>query len=77
MGYTIGAYKGHGILQFKILRRLCKINRVRTLNFRRAGYGLFRDLVRIPWETTLKEKGCKNKWMVFKNSLLKVKHSPF
>lgn len=56
---------------------MCKINRVRTLNFRRAGFDLFRDLVRIPWETTLKEKGCKNKWLVFKNSLVKVKHSPF
>ncbi|KFQ24942.1 hypothetical protein N332_13039, partial [Mesitornis unicolor] len=44
-----------------------------TLDFCRADFGLFRDLVgRIPWEAVLKDKGVQEGWTLFKKELLKV-----
>ncbi|KFM02772.1 hypothetical protein AS27_04311, partial [Aptenodytes forsteri] len=41
---------------------------VRTLNFRKVNFQLFKDLVnRTPWETALRDKGAEQSWQIFKN----------
>jgi len=40
---------------------------VRTLNFRRANFQLFKEIVRrTPWETVLRDRGTEQSWQVFK-----------
>ncbi|KFR08823.1 hypothetical protein N306_10297, partial [Opisthocomus hoazin] len=41
---------------------------VRTLNFRRANFQLFKEIVRrTPWETVLRDRGTEQSWQVFKD----------
>ncbi|KFR14245.1 hypothetical protein N306_11783, partial [Opisthocomus hoazin] len=41
---------------------------VRTLNFRRANFQLFKEIVRrSPWETVLRDRGTEQSWQVFKD----------
>ncbi|KFQ22176.1 hypothetical protein N332_09245, partial [Mesitornis unicolor] len=47
--------------------------RTAPLDFWRADFGLFRDLVgRIPWEAVLKGQGVQEGWALFKKELLKA-----
>ena len=42
---------------------------VRTLNFRKANFQLFKELVRrTPWETVLRERGTEQSWQIFKDT---------
>jgi len=46
---------------------------VRTLNFRRANFRLFKELLdEIPWETVLRDKGMKQRWQLFKDIFLRA-----
>ncbi|KFW09685.1 hypothetical protein N327_13834, partial [Fulmarus glacialis] len=47
--------------------------RVRTLNFRRANFQLFKELVDgAPWETALRDKGAQQSWQLFKDIILSM-----
>ncbi|KFR00189.1 hypothetical protein Y956_08025, partial [Nipponia nippon] len=42
---------------------------VRTLNFRKANFQLFKELInRTPWEIALRDKGAEQSWQVFKDT---------
>ncbi|KFQ53833.1 hypothetical protein N334_03108, partial [Pelecanus crispus] len=42
---------------------------VRTLNFRKANFQLFKELVRrTPWETVLGDRGREQSWQIFKDT---------
>ncbi|KFQ20168.1 hypothetical protein N332_09221, partial [Mesitornis unicolor] len=42
---------------------------VRTLNFRKANFQLFKELVnRTPWQMALKDKGAEQSWQIFKEA---------
>ncbi|KFP65292.1 hypothetical protein N322_12895, partial [Cariama cristata] len=42
---------------------------VRTLNFRKANFQLFKDLVnRTPWETALRDNRAEQSWQIFKDA---------
>ncbi|KFQ62135.1 hypothetical protein N334_11299, partial [Pelecanus crispus] len=42
---------------------------VRTLNFRKANFHLFNELVRrTPWETVLRDRGTEQSWQIFKDT---------
>ncbi|KFO04167.1 hypothetical protein N312_10892, partial [Balearica regulorum gibbericeps] len=44
-----------------------------TLDFRRADFGLFRDLLgRIPWDKALEGRGAQDSWLIFKGHLLQA-----
>ncbi|KFQ01311.1 hypothetical protein N330_00721, partial [Leptosomus discolor] len=44
-------------------------SKVRTLNFRKANFQFFKDLVsRTPWETALRDKGAEQSWQIFKDA---------
>jgi len=61
-------------VEFKILRaarRVC--SKLATLAFRRADFGLLRDLLgRIPWDKALEGIGAQESWSVFKDHLLQA-----
>ncbi|KFR01231.1 hypothetical protein N306_09969, partial [Opisthocomus hoazin] len=41
---------------------------VKTLNFRKANFQLFKEIVRrTPWETILRDRGTEQSWQVFKD----------
>ncbi|GAB0182547.1 hypothetical protein GRJ2_000720000 [Grus japonensis] len=64
----------HKMVEFRILRaarRAC--SKLTTLDFRRADFGLFRDLLgRIPWDKVLEGRGAQDSWLVFKGHLLQA-----
>ncbi|GAB0181714.1 hypothetical protein GRJ2_000636700 [Grus japonensis] len=64
----------HKMVEFRILRavrRAC--SKLTTLDFRRADFGLFRDLLgRIPWDKVLKGRGAQDSWLIFKGQLLQA-----
>ncbi|KFQ76863.1 hypothetical protein N335_14424, partial [Phaethon lepturus] len=48
-------------------------SQVRTLNFRKANFQLFRELVsRTPWETALRHKGAGQSWRVFRDAFCRA-----
>ena len=56
---------------FGIMRK--KVSRVATLDFKRANFKLFRELLsRVPWESAFEGLGVYECQSVFKNSLLKA-----
>ncbi|GAB0204391.1 hypothetical protein GRJ2_002904700 [Grus japonensis] len=64
----------HKMVEFRILRaarRVC--SKLTTLNFRRADFDLFRDLLgRIPWDKALEGRGAQDSWLIFKHHLLQA-----
>ncbi|GAB0188477.1 hypothetical protein GRJ2_001313000 [Grus japonensis] len=64
----------HEMVEFKILRAVRRAHsKFTTLDFRRAGFGLFRDLLgRVPWDEALEERGAQESWLVFKDHLLQA-----
>ena len=52
-----------------------KNSRITSMNFWRADFGLFRDLlVEISWETGLKSKRALKSWLIFKDMVLKAQN---
>jgi len=48
-------------------------SKLATLDFRRADFGLLRDLRgRIPWDKGLEGRGAQESWSVFKDHLLQA-----
>jgi len=46
---------------------------VRNLNFRKANFQLFRELVNgTPWERVLRDRGAEQSWQIFKDTLQRV-----
>ncbi|GAB0203482.1 hypothetical protein GRJ2_002813800 [Grus japonensis] len=64
----------HAMVEFRILRAARKAHsKLTTLDFRRADFGLFRDLLgRIPWDKALEGRGAQDSWLVFKGQLLQA-----
>ena len=57
-------------MEFAVLRDMGQAkSKVRTLNFRKANFQLFKELVnRTPWETALRDKGAEQSWQIFKDT---------
>ncbi|KFZ65688.1 hypothetical protein N338_12981, partial [Podiceps cristatus] len=48
-------------------------SKVRTLNFRKANFQLFKEIVsRTPWETVHRDKGAEQSWQIFKEAFHRV-----
>jgi len=61
---------GRGSLTFAVLRGMGKArSTVRTLNFRKANFQLFKELVsRTPWEMVLRDRGTEQRWQIFEDA---------
>ncbi|GAB0210101.1 mitochondrial enolase superfamily member 1 [Grus japonensis] len=70
---TIGC-SDHEKVEFKILRIVRRAHsKVTTLDFRRADFGLLRDLLgRVPWDKALEGRGAQDSWLIFKGHLLQA-----
>ncbi|GAB0207020.1 hypothetical protein GRJ2_003167600 [Grus japonensis] len=64
----------HEMVEFGILRAARRArSKLTTLDFRRADFGLFRDLLgRIPWDKALEGRGAQDSWLIFKGHLLQA-----
>ncbi|GAB0203631.1 hypothetical protein GRJ2_002828700 [Grus japonensis] len=64
----------HQMVEFKILRAVRRArSKLTTLDFRRADFGLFRDMLgRIPWDKALERRGAQDSWLIFKGHLLQA-----
>ena len=64
----------HALVEFTILRDTGQVkSRVRTLNFGRARFQLFKELVDgAPWETAPRVKGAEKSWQLFEGIFLRV-----
>jgi len=73
IGDSLGCNE-HALVEFTVLRDTEQAKtKVRTLNFRKAKFQLFKELVnRTPWETALEDKGAEQIWQVFKNAFCTV-----
>ena len=67
-------HSDHEMVEFKIFSVMRKKDsRVATLDFRRANFTLFRELLsRVPWESAFEALGVHECWSFFKNHLLKA-----
>jgi len=61
----------HEMVEFKILTAARRVHsKLAILNFRRADFGLFRDLLgRVPWDKALEGRGAQDGWLIFKDHL--------
>jgi len=49
-------------------------SKVRTLNFRKENFQLFKELVNgTPWETALRSKGGEQRWQIFKDAFHRMR----
>ncbi|GAB0186934.1 hypothetical protein GRJ2_001158700 [Grus japonensis] len=64
----------HEMVEFRILRAVRRaLSKLPTLDFRRADFGLFRDLLgRVPWDKALEGRGAQESCLVFKGHLLQA-----
>jgi len=64
----------HKMVHFKILRAVRRAHsKLTNLDFRRADFGLFRDLLgRKPWDKAMEGRGVQETWSVFKDHLLQA-----
>ncbi|PKU41091.1 glycerol kinase [Limosa lapponica baueri] len=62
----------HEMVEFKILRAVRRTHsKLTTLNFRRAVFGFFRDLLGgVSWDKALEGRGAQESWVIFKDYLL-------
>ncbi|GAB0197925.1 mitochondrial enolase superfamily member 1 [Grus japonensis] len=62
------------MVEFKILRAAKRAHsKLTALDFRRADFGLFRDLLgKVPWDKALEGRGAQERWLVFKGHLLQA-----
>ncbi|GAB0179159.1 hypothetical protein GRJ2_000381200 [Grus japonensis] len=63
----------HEMVEFRILRAVRRVrSKLTTLDFRRADFGLFRDLLgRVPWDKALEGRGAQDSWLIFTSSKLR------
>jgi len=61
----------HALVEFTVLRDVGKVRSiVRTLNFRKANFQLFKELVSSThWETVLRDRGTEQSLQIFKDTL--------
>ncbi|KAJ7410298.1 hypothetical protein BTVI_53881 [Pitangus sulphuratus] len=64
----------HALVEFVTSRRLSLArSQLKTLNFGKAKFQLFKKLVNeIPWVTVLKDKGADQSWQLLRTSFLRV-----
>ncbi|MCQ4078975.1 hypothetical protein FK519_29925, partial [Klebsiella pneumoniae] len=64
----------HDMVEFKIHGAARKIHgKLSALDFRKADFGLFRDLMgQVPWEVALEGRGAQESWSIFKEHLLQA-----
>ncbi|PKU41149.1 hypothetical protein llap_8554 [Limosa lapponica baueri] len=64
-------YSDHEMVQFKILRAARRAHsKVATLDFGRADFGLFGDLLsRVPWDKALERRGAHESWLSTSRSI--------
>ncbi|GAB0205664.1 mitochondrial enolase superfamily member 1 [Grus japonensis] len=64
----------HEMVEFRILRAARRaLSKLTALDFRRAEFGLFRDVLgRIPWDKALEGRGAQDSWLIFKGHLLQA-----
>ena len=64
----------HEMVEFKILRAVRRVcSKLTTLRFRRADFGLFRDVLgRVPWEKALEGRRAQESWLIFKDHPLQA-----
>jgi len=68
IGGSLGC-SDHALVEFTVLRYKGQVkSKVRTLNFRKANFQLFKELNRTPWETVLGDKGAEQSWQIFKDA---------
>jgi len=62
----------HEMAEFRILRGGSRaISRIKTLDFSRANFGLFKELHGgIPWVRALEGRGVQERWLLFKHHFL-------
>ncbi|GAB0207593.1 mitochondrial enolase superfamily member 1 [Grus japonensis] len=62
------------MVELRILRAARRArSKLTTLDFRRADFGLFRDLLgRIPWDKALEGRGAQDSWLIFRGHLLQA-----
>ncbi|GAB0203511.1 hypothetical protein GRJ2_002816700 [Grus japonensis] len=67
-------YSDHEMVEFEILRAARRVHgKLTTLDFRRADFGLFRDLLgRIPRDKALEGRGAQDSWSAFKGHLFQA-----
>jgi len=68
-GGSLGC-SGHALVEFTVLRDTGNVRKiVRTLNFRKANFQLFKALVsRTPWEMVLRDRRSEQCWQIFKDA---------
>jgi len=71
VGGSLGC-SDYEMVQFSILHGESRpISRITTLNFRRANFGLFKDLLGgVPWVKALEGSGLQESWSLFKHHFL-------
>jgi len=64
----------HEMVEFRILRGGSRaVSRIKTLDFRTANFGLFKDLLGgIPWTRALEGRGVQECWSLFKHHFLQA-----
>ncbi|KAK4825160.1 hypothetical protein QYF61_024549 [Mycteria americana] len=64
----------HALVEFTVLRDMGQARSiVRTLNFQKAKFQLFKELVsRTPWEMVLRDRGAEQSWQIFKDAFHKA-----
>ena len=63
----------HEMVEFKILRTATRAHSKLTLDFRRADFGLFRDLLgRVSWDKALERRGAQESRLIFKDHVLQA-----
>jgi len=70
-GGSLGS-SDHEMVELRILRGGSRaISRIKILDFRRANFGLFQELLRgIPWVRTLEGRGVQESWSLLKHHFL-------
>jgi len=66
----------HEMVEFRFLRGGSRaLSRTTALDFRRANFGLFKDLLGgIPWVRAQEGRGIQESWLLFKHHFLHAQH---
>jgi len=73
VGGSLGS-SDHEMTEFRILRGGSRaVSRIKSLDFRRANFDLFKDLLGgIPWGMALEGRGVQESWLLFKHHFLRT-----
>ena len=71
VGGSLGC-RDHEMVEFRILRGGSRAtSKIKTLDLRRANFGLFQCLLRgIPWVRALEGRGIQESWLLYKHHFL-------